>query len=54
MEEIWKDISNYEGSYQVSNLGNVKSLNRYVEDIKKIQLIKGKILKPLSIHIISY
>jgi hypothetical protein len=25
--EIWKDIPNYEGKYQVSNLGNVKSLN---------------------------
>jgi hypothetical protein len=24
--EIWKDIPNYEGKYQVSNLGNVKSL----------------------------
>lgn len=27
MEEIWKDIPGYEGLYQVSNLGNVKSLN---------------------------
>ena len=27
MEEIWKDIEGYEGLYQVSNLGNVKSLN---------------------------
>ena len=26
-EEIWKDIKEYEGLYQVSNLGNVKSLN---------------------------
>lgn len=25
--EIWKDISGYEGLYQVSNLGNVKSMN---------------------------
>lgn len=25
-EEIWKDIVGYEGLYQVSNLGNVKSL----------------------------
>lgn len=25
--EIWKDIEGYEGLYQVSNLGNVKSLN---------------------------
>ena len=26
MEEIWKDIKGYEGFYQVSNLGNVRSL----------------------------
>lgn len=29
MQEIWKDISGYEGIYQVSNLGNIKSLERY-------------------------
>ena len=27
--EIWKDIKDYEGLYQVSNLGRVKSLERY-------------------------
>ena len=27
MQEIWKDIVGYEGLYQVSNLGNVRSLN---------------------------
>lgn len=27
MTEIWKDIKDYEGLYQVSNLGRVKSLN---------------------------
>ena len=27
-KEIWKDIKNYEGLYQISNLGNVKSLKR--------------------------
>lgn len=26
--EIWKDIKGYEGIYQVSNLGNIKSLPR--------------------------
>lgn len=30
MEEIWKDIKGYEGLYQVSNFGNVKSLDRYI------------------------
>jgi hypothetical protein len=30
MEEIFKDIPGYEGIYQVSNLGNVKSLPREI------------------------
>lgn len=30
MQEIWKDIKGYEGYYQISNLGNVKSLERRV------------------------
>ena len=28
MEEVWKDIPNYEGLYQVSNLGRVRGLDR--------------------------
>ena len=28
MKEIWKDVKGYEGLYQVSNLGRVKSLER--------------------------
>jgi len=31
MEEVWKDIKGYEGLYQVSNIGNVKSLYRIDE-----------------------
>ena len=38
MEEIWKDIEGYEGLYQISNLGNVKSLN-YMKT-KAEQLLK--------------
>ncbi len=33
MIEIWKDIKNYEGFYQVSNLGRVKSLHFNKEKI---------------------
>lgn len=33
MEEIWKDIKGYEGLYQVSNLGKIKSLGRIIERI---------------------
>ena len=42
MNEVWKDISGYEGSYQVSNLGRVKRLN--VKDSLG-HLRKEKILK---------
>ena len=27
MQEIWKNIVNYEGKYQISNTGKVKSMN---------------------------
>jgi hypothetical protein len=30
MEEIWKDITGYEGMYQVSSMGRVKSIDRIV------------------------
>lgn len=35
MEEIWKDIEGYEGLYQVSNLGKVRSCDRYVRSVSK-------------------
>ena len=31
MGEIWKDVEGYEGLYQVSNLGRVRSCGRYVK-----------------------
>lgn len=34
-EEIWKDINNYEGLYQVSSFGRVKSLPRTLSDGRK-------------------
>lgn len=30
MTEIWKDIEGYEGYYQVSNIGNVRGLDRII------------------------
>lgn len=33
--EVWKDIKGYEGKYQVSQLGNVKSLNYHREGVEK-------------------
>lgn len=38
MKEIWKDIPGYEGLYQVSNLGEVKSLKCGKERILKTYL----------------
>ena len=43
MQEIWKDIDEYIGYYQVSNLGRVKSLDRITSEGR---FRKGKILKP--------
>ena len=48
MKEIWKDIPEYEGLYQVSNLGRIKSLDRIIKSgISNSGYIKinGKILK---------
>lgn len=50
MEEIWKDIKNFEGLYQVSNLGRVKSLDKYVNQFNGFNIskrfYKGKVLQP--------
>lgn len=40
MAEIWKDIKGYEGKYQVSNLGNVRSLNYHRMGITKLLKIR--------------
>jgi hypothetical protein len=45
-KEIWKDVSGYEGIYQVSNLGNVKVLPRIIQNYRGTFLSKEKILKP--------
>jgi|LakMenEpi03Aug12_release.lakeMendotaPanAssembly.Ray.scaffolds.fasta_scaffold1365606_1 hypothetical protein len=47
MEEIWKDIPDYEGLYQASNLGRVKSLPKeWTMQNGVTQRHNGKILKP--------
>ena len=46
-EEIWKPIEGYEGLYEVSSYGRVRSLDRYVKcDYERYRLHKGKILSP--------
>lgn len=57
MKEIWKDVPGYEGLYQVSNLGRVKS--NYIKKIingslrggyLRVKLIKDGSKKTISIH----
>jgi hypothetical protein len=40
--ELWKDISGYEGYYQISNLGNVRSIDRF----DGVHDRQGTIIKP--------
>ena len=42
--EEWKDIEEYEGMYQVSNYGNVKSLARQRRNSKGVYMQKEKLL----------
>ena len=46
MEEIWRDIKGYEGYFQISNKGTVRSLDRTIPTIRGKSFIKGKIRKP--------
>lgn len=54
MEEIWKDILGYEGIYMVSNIGRVKSLDRYIDHpITKKTLLKG-VMREIDINSDGY
>ncbi len=44
MEEVWKVIPRYEGAYLISNLGNLKSTERYCYHNGKPWLIKERLL----------
>lgn len=49
MQEIWKDIKGYEDKYQISNLGNIKTIkewagNKYSSKYKKC----NKLIKPIK------
>lgn len=65
MKEMWKDIKGYEGLYQVSNFGRVKSLSKYcgnrpaeerlcsqhfLRGYKRVTLCKNNILKHKQVH----
>ena len=65
MQEIWKDVVGYEGHYQVSNLGNVKSLHykhqNFPQVLKpkisydgylRVNLAKDGTVKTINIHLL--
>ena len=47
-EEYWKDIKGYEGLYQVSNLGNIKSIDRSIKRSTSLMKLKSK---PISQYV---
>ena len=46
--EIWKDIPGYEGKYQASNLGRIRSIDRPIgiPGKKGFKNLKGRVLRP--------
>jgi hypothetical protein len=51
MQEVWNDIPNYKGWYQVSNLGNVRSVDRIISQFSRWgknvpRLMPGRDLTP--------
>jgi len=49
--EIWKDIEGYEGLYQISNLGRVKSLNN--NKTKKEKIKKNRIYRSTGYYCVN-
>ena len=55
MSEIWKDIHGFEGFYQVSDIGRVRSVDRVVTfKDGSMRKYKGKVLKPHVDKTIGY
>ena len=50
MIEVWKDIEGYEGHYQVSNIGRIKSVRRTVQTKQGDRNISERILKKIKIQ----
>ena len=44
--EIFKDVVGYEGYYMVSNMGNVKSMERTVATWRGTRMVRARLLKP--------
>ena len=65
MSELWRDIPEYEGLYQASNMGNIRSLKRYTTSgrvlkqyvnqangYKYVSLSKNNIIKNKRVHVL--
>ena len=59
MEELWRPIPNYEGYYEASNLGRIRSVYRYKRVLKpmisntgyeRVDLFKNRHRKQYSVH----
>lgn len=51
MSEEWRDVKGYEGLYQVSDQGRVKSLERtYIDKSGRKRTVKERILKPNVVY----
>lgn len=54
MTEEWRSVSGYEGLYEVSNLGRVRSLDRLVQKGEVAYKRKGRILKQTPVKKSKY
>lgn len=51
MREVWKDVVGYEGYYQISNFGRVRSLDRLTRSSTNLEYkgtMRGRVLKPID------
>lgn len=44
--EVWKDIEGFEGEYKVSNLGSVRSVDRFIDTTRGKRRLEGRLIKP--------
>ena len=49
MKEIWKPISGFEGLYEVSNMGNVRSVDRIVKRGNCFEKRKSHLMSAASV-----
>ena len=51
--EIWKNIPNFDGIYQVSNLGRIRSVDKYIEVESNNQFVNYTIVKKIEGRILK-